>query len=100
MPQAMLMFALIDAVDPRYGGSPDPDDERRRRWSPIDKRVSLPFLGSATCLIASAVTAPPAGVGLTVAAVGLCYMGARAALEGRVAREDADDSADFGDDLE
>lgn len=98
MSQAMLMLALIDAVDPRYGGSPDPDDERRRRWAPMDKRVSLPFLGSATCLIASAVTAPPAGLGLTFAAVGLCYMGARAALAGRVSHEDAKASRDFADD--
>lgn len=96
----MLAFALIDAVDPRYGGSPDPDDERRRRWSPMDRRVSLPFLGSATCLVASAVIAPPAGVGLTIAALGLCYMGARAAVGSRDSREDADGPGGAGDDLE
>ena len=82
---------LIDAVDPRYGGSPDPDDERHRRWQPMDKRVSLPFLGSAVCLIAAgAIPTTPEGIyGLTLAASGLCLYGARAALARRT-----DDAAD------
>ena len=79
----MLALMLIDAVDPRYGGSPDPDDERRRRWQPMDKRITVPFIGSAGCLIASAVTSPEASVGFVVAAVGLCAYGARAALAPR-----------------
>ncbi len=79
----MLSLMLIDAVDPRYGGSPDPDDERRRRWQRPDKRITLPFLGSAGCLIASAVASPEATYGLTVAAVGLCAYAARAALATR-----------------
>lgn len=79
----MLSLMLIDAVDPRYGGSPDPDDERRRRWEPMDKRVSLPFLGSALCLITSAVSTPEVAFGLTVAASGLCLHAARAALATR-----------------
>ncbi len=79
----MLSLMLIDAVDPRYGGSPDPDDERRRRWQPMDRRITLPFLGSASCLIASAVTSPEASAGLTFAAVGLCAYAARAALATR-----------------
>lgn len=79
----MLALMLIDAADPRYGGSPDPDDERRRRWQPMDRRVSLPFLGSASCLIASAVATPAASYGLTLAASALCVYGARAALASR-----------------
>ena len=79
----MLSLMLIDAVDPRYGGSPDPDDERRRRWQPLDKRITLPFLGSAGCLIASAVASPEVTYGLTFAAVGLCAYAARAALATR-----------------
>ena len=79
----MLALMLIDAVDPRYGGSPDPDDERRRRWQPMDRRITVPFLGSASCLIASAVTSPETSAGLTVAAVALCAYAARAALAPR-----------------
>lgn len=79
----VLALMLIDAVDPRYGGSPDPDDERRRRWQPIDKRVSLPFLGSVACLVASAVSTPEVTYGLTLAASGLCLYAARAALANR-----------------
>ncbi len=80
----MFALMLIDAVDPRYGGSPDPDDERDRRWQPIDKRVSLPFFGSVACLIAAAaIPTPEAHYGLTLAASGLCLYGARAALASR-----------------
>ena len=86
----MLMLMLIDAVDPRYGGSPDPDDERRRRWQPMDKRITLPFIGSASCFIMSAVTPPEASIGLTVAAVGLCVFAARAALPARGQRPPRD----------
>lgn len=93
------MISLIDVADPRYGGCPDPDDERRRRWQPIDKRVSLPFLGSASCLIASAVTAPAASFGLTLAASGLCAYAARAALASR-GRNDEDDQPDADADAE
>ena len=88
---------LIDAVDPRYGGSPDPDDERWRRWQPMDKRVSLPFVGSAACLIASAVASPEASLGLVVTASGLCFMGARAALASREKRAPDDASPDSAD---
>ncbi len=79
----MLALMLIDVADPRYGGSPDPDDERRRRWRPMDKRITVPFLGSASCLIVSAVTSPEASFGLTFAAVGLCAYAARVALATR-----------------
>ena len=81
----MLALMLIDAADPRYGGSPDPDDERRRRWQPIDKRISRPFMGSVACLIASSVTGPEGTYLLTLAASGLCLYGARAALATREA---------------
>ena len=85
----MFALMLLDAVDPRYGGSPDPDDERHRRWQPMDKRVSLPFVGSIACLVAaSAIPTTPEGIyGLTLAASGLCLYGARAALARR--NEDA-----------
>jgi hypothetical protein len=90
----MLALMLIDAVDPRYGGSPDPDDERRRRWQPMDRRVTVPFLASASCLIVSAVTSPEASAGLTVAAVGLCAYAARAALAPRKRATGPDEPAD------
>lgn len=79
----MLALMLIDAVDPRYGGSPDPDDERRRRWQPMNRRVSLPFIGSVACLIGSAVSTPETAYGLTLIASGLCLYGAKAALATR-----------------
>ncbi|CAA9467881.1 MAG: hypothetical protein AVDCRST_MAG38-895 [uncultured Solirubrobacteraceae bacterium] len=89
---------LIDAVDPRYGGSPDPDDERRRRWEPMDKRVTVPFLGSAVCFIVSSVsTTPEAHYGLTLAASGLGLIAARAALTGRDGRAARDDGSPAGD---
>lgn len=90
----MLSLMLIDAADPRYGGCPDPDDERRRRWEPMDKRVSLPFLGSAVCLISSAVATPEAAFGLTVTASGLCLYAARAALAARRRDATGDQSSD------
>lgn len=70
---------LIDAADPRYGGAPDPDDERRRRWEPMDRRVFLPFLGSISCFIVGSATEPVVTAGLNVMALGLCYSGVRAA---------------------
>lgn len=96
----MLSLMLIDVADPRYGGSPDPDDERRRRWQPMDRRVSLPFLGSAACLIMSAVTSPEASYGLTVAASGLCLYAARAALATRDRAEPGDEPEDADERLE
>lgn len=93
----MLALMLIDVADPRYGGSPDPDDERRRRWERMDRRVSLPFLGSVACLIASAVSTPEAAYGLTLAASGLCLYAARAALANRPSDDTGDESQDADD---
>ncbi len=70
---------LLDAADPRYGGSPDPDDERRRRWQPLDKRIVLPAMGSVACLIGAGVSGPEVAYGLTFAAAGLCGYMIRAA---------------------
>ncbi len=93
----MLALMLIDVADPRYGGSPDPDDERRRRWQPMDRRVSLPFLGSVACLIGSAVSTPEAAYGLTLVASGLCLYAARAALETRRPDEAGQQARDAGE---
>ena len=77
---APVMFMLIDVADPRYGGAPDPDDERRKRWQPIERRVSLPFLGSFGCLIAaSSGTSDGLTYALTAGALALSFAGARAA---------------------
>ncbi len=74
------MFMLVDVADPRYGGAPDPDDERRKRWQPIERRVSLPFLGSLGCLIAaSSGSSDGLAYGFTAAALALSFAGARAA---------------------
>jgi hypothetical protein len=94
----MLSLLLIDVADPRYGGSPDPDDERRRRWEPMDKRVLLPFLGSASCLIVSSVTTPEGTIALTAVASGLCLLGARAALAPRRRNRTDHESASSGED--
>lgn len=76
----MFALMLIDAVDPRYGGAPDPDEERRRRWEPVDRRVLMSFLGSFTCIAVGSVTEPAAtAVGFHLAAAGFCYAGVRAA---------------------
>ena len=85
----LLSFMLVDAADPRYGGAPDPDDERRRRWQPVDRRVLLPFVGSFSCLAVSGVTEPAVTLGLVGAAVGFLYMGARAAASAGDAGEGA-----------
>ena len=74
------MFMLVDVADPRYGGAPDPDDERRKRWQPIERRISLPFLGSFGCLIAASSGASDGlTYALTASALALSLLGARAA---------------------
>ena len=80
---------LIDAVDPRYGGSPDPDDERWRRWQPMDKRILWPALGSVACLIVSGVGSDEAAYGFTLAAAGLCAYAAQAARPKRAPGDQA-----------
>lgn len=74
-----MLLMLIDAVDPRYGGSPDPDDERRRRWQPTERRILWPAIGSVACLIMSGVGSDEAAYGFTLAAAGLCAYAAQAA---------------------
>ena len=66
------MFGLISTPDPRYGGGPDPDEERERRWEPINWRISVSMTLSLICLIVSGATPHAATVALNVAAVGLC----------------------------
>ncbi len=62
---------LVDVADPRYGGAPDPDEERRRRWEPMSRRIVLPVAASIVCLMISPVTAPQLGFALVVVAIAL-----------------------------
>ena len=73
------MLMLIDTADPRYGGSPDPDDERERRWQPVSRRIFLPVAGSLSCLIVSGSTSTVVTLILDVMAIALCLYAARAA---------------------
>ena len=73
------MLGLISTPDPRYGGTLDPDEERKRRWEPLSRHISLPMCGSLLCLIVSRATSLAAGIALTVAAVVLCVYAMRAA---------------------
>jgi hypothetical protein len=66
------MLGLISTPDPRYGGAPDPDEERERRWEPINWRISVSATVSLLCLIVSGTTPPAVTVLLHVAAIGLC----------------------------
>lgn len=88
-----MLLMLIDAVDPRYGGSPDPDDERRRRWQPMDRRVLWPALGSVAFLIVSGVGSDEAAYGFTFAAVGLCAYAAQAARPKRTSESSGDNGS-------
>jgi hypothetical protein len=73
------MLGLIKTPDPRYGGAPDPDDERERRWEPIDWRISVPVTLSLLAIIVSAETPPVVSILLNVAAVLLCAYAIRVA---------------------
>jgi hypothetical protein len=73
------MLMLIHTADGRYGGAPDPDDERVRRWEPISLRIFLPIAGSLSCIIISAGTGPALSYALDVAAIALCLCFVRAA---------------------
>jgi hypothetical protein len=66
------MLGLIDTPDPRYGGVPDPDEERERRWEPISWRISVPVTLSLLAIIVSAETPTAVGVVLHVLALALC----------------------------
>jgi hypothetical protein len=71
------MLMLIDTADPRYGGAPDPDAERERRWEPLGLRLFLPVAGSSSCLILAAVATPALAYALD--AVVLCLVFVHAA---------------------
>jgi hypothetical protein len=77
------MLGLIDTPDPRYGGAPDPDDERERRWEPISRRISVPVFLSIMALIVSPQTPAVVSVLLNAAAIALCAYAVRQALPGR-----------------
>src|SRR3954463_10372302 len=77
------MLGLISTPDPRYGGAPDPDEERERRWEPIDWRISVSMTVSLLCLIVSATTPVVVNVLLHFTAVGLCIYGMRLAWPAR-----------------
>ena len=84
------MLGLISTPDPRYGGAPDPDEERERRWEPIDWRISVSMTVSLLCLIVSAATPSLVRILLHVAAVVLCAYAMRLAWPTRRSA-DADD---------
>lgn len=92
-----MMLMLVDIADSRYGGAPDPDGEREKRWETADRRVTLPFAGAFTCLVAAGGgTSPEAVYGFTAAAVGLAFMGTRAALAERARDRRAAAQDDMG----
>ncbi|HEX2104265.1 MAG TPA: hypothetical protein VHF51_11475 [Solirubrobacteraceae bacterium] len=66
------MLGLIDIPDPRYGGAPDPDDERERRWEPISRRISVPVFLSIMALVVSPQTPIAVSVVLNLTAIALC----------------------------
>jgi len=89
------MLGLISTPDPRYGGAPDPDEERERRWEPVNWRISVSMTLSLMCLIVSGATSGLVTVALNVTAVGLCVYAMRVAWpaprrEARDGREDAE----------
>jgi hypothetical protein len=73
------MLGLIKTPDPRYGGAPDPDEERERRWEPISRRISVPVFLSIMALIISPRTPVAVSVLLNVAAIALCAYAVRQA---------------------
>jgi hypothetical protein len=73
------MLGLISTPDPRYGGAPDPDEERERRWEPINWRISVSMTASLLCLIVSGATPTAITVVLHVSAIALCVYAMRIA---------------------
>ncbi len=73
------MLGLISTPDPRYGGAPDPDEERERRWEPINWRISVSMTASLLCLIVSGATPAVVTILLHVSAIVLCGYGMRVA---------------------
>ena len=89
------MLGLISTPDPRYGGAPDPDEERERRWEPINWRISVSMTVSLICLIVSGATAGVVTIALNVDAVGLCVYAMRVAWP--APRRESRDGADEAD---
>jgi hypothetical protein len=89
------MLGLISTPDPRYGGAPDPDEERERRWEPINWRISVSMTVSLICLIVSGATAGLVTIALNVVAVGLCVYAMRVAWP--APRRESRDGADEAD---
>ena len=81
------MLGLISTPDPRYGGAPDPDEEREHRWEPIDWRISVSMTVSLLSLIVSAATPAVITVLLHVVAVVLCIYAMRLAWPARRSAE-------------
>jgi len=90
------MLGLISTSDPRYGGAPDPDEERERRWEPANWRISVSMAMSLMCLIVSGATRGIATIALNVMAVVLCVYAMRLAWP--APRHDGRDGADDVDD--
>jgi hypothetical protein len=67
------MLMLIDTPDRRYGGAPDPDDERERRWEPIGARIFVPAAGALICLIVAGMT--PTAIAFALDALALLLVG-------------------------
>jgi hypothetical protein len=82
-----VIFMLIDTADTRYGGTPDPDDERERRWKPLGMRVLLPAGASWMCLIVGAITPPLLTLALDIAAIVFCAIFVRAMWPRREPRD-------------
>ncbi len=77
-----MLLMLVDASWRYSGGPPDPDDERKKRWQAMDKRISLPFFGALASLTGAASATSSEGVyAFTVAACALTFVGARYALK-------------------
>ena len=90
------MLGLISTPDPRYGGAPDPDEERERRWEPANWRISVSMSVSLMCLIVSGATRGIATIAQNVVAVVLCLSAMRLAWPAprRSARDGVDDLDD------
>jgi hypothetical protein len=85
------MLGLISTPDPRYRGGPDPDEERERRWEPINWRISVSMTLSLLCLIVSGTTPLAITVALNLIAVALCVYAMRLAWPPRRREADGED---------
>jgi hypothetical protein len=86
------MLGLISTPDPRYRGGPDPDEERERRWEPINWRISGSMTLSLLCLIVSGATPIAVTVALNIMAVALSVYAMRLAWPPPRREADRDDS--------